>query len=78
MSYKDDFSEHLKRIGRKGRRILFPRDCTNRTFRYIPPRQKTKPDLFDPNAKDGPVKVYTPEEIKEYEEALKQKKKGSV
>lgn len=65
-SFKDDFDKFFN--SKKASRTLTPKDCAPKVSRYRAPKGKSKPVLFDPDAPQcGPVKVYTKEEIAEYE-----------
>jgi len=75
MSFKSDFNDFVRskeaERNRKPERIPEPRRNYGVGNHYKLP--KGKPNLFDPNAKSGPVKIYTKEEIAAYEQELREK-----
>ena len=72
MSFRSDFDNFLRT---KGRAVEAFRDG-KRVHYYKKPAGKSKPTLFDSNAPQcGPVKVFTKEEIEEYQKQLEREKK---
>jgi hypothetical protein len=68
MTFKKDLEELKKR---KGKKIPIATKADYVSL-YRRPAKSSKPNLIDPNAKDGPVKIFTREEIEEYEKRLLQ------
>lgn len=72
MSYKSDFLDFLHTKGESVRAFTDDR----RVYRYKKPAGKSKPKLFDDSVPlCGPVKVFTKEEIEEYQKQLEREKK---
>ena len=75
MSYRSDFFDFLRT---KGESVEAFRD-NKRVYRYKKPQRRSKPKLFDESAPlCGPVKVFTREEIEEYQKQLELEKKVPI
>jgi len=75
MSFKDDLNNFLQRKERRKEVKPEPIPGTRKSFGVGKHCRicKSKPNLFDPKAKNGPVKHYTKEEIMAYENDLREK-----